>query len=460
MANSIAIYGGSFNPPGTRHRAIAEMLSNNFDEVIVVPWAPTHDRRIRYDVAPVYRATMADMTFRGMERVRVELFDLDSDDTLPSSDLSKELGLIGDVWHVVTAQMCQGGKKGESAVHKEWQRGDAMWKQLQFAVVKNVDEEVDPDDLPPKCKIYATDRDGGNDAIRERIFHHQPVDDWIIPEVLMYIRRHALYSGAPQTRTTRFTLDELRPMIYADPYNPKSQEIAKQFPHEDRDHPNLIVVIGGDGTMLRAIREHWRLRVPFYGINTGHLGFLLNSDMPTELLGQALVLEQLSLLHVDTVSPGGETKTSLGFNEAWVERATGQTAWIEVRVNGRQRLCKLVSDGALVATPGGSTSYARAMGATPLPLSTPALLLVGNNVLFPTDWKPVLLPLDTKLEFRTLDPHKRPLMGYVDGVSHDEVHSMSIRVSSVAAVELAFDPHHDPAEKLARIQFPMPEGGA
>jgi hypothetical protein len=49
---------------------------------------------------------------------------------------------------------------------------------------------------------------------------------------------------------------------------------------------------------------------------------------------------------------------------------------------------------------------------------------------------------------------KRPLNGFVDGVPQGKVSWMGVKTSNIAAVELAFDPRHDPAEKLARIQFP------
>ena len=104
-----------------------------------------------------------------------------------------------------------------------------------------------------------------------------------------------------------------------------------------------------------------------------------------------------------------EKKTALAFNDAWVERASGQTAWIQVKVNGQERLAQLVADGALVATAAGSTSYARAMGGPPLPLNTPALLLVGSNVLKPKMWQPVVLPPESSIELTNLEPARRPI---------------------------------------------------
>src|SRR5205823_8694325 len=96
----------------------------------------------------------------------------------------------------------------------------------------------------------------------------------------------------------------------------------------------------------------------------------------------------------------------LAFNDGWVERATGQTAWVRLQVNGEEVLPKVVADGVLVATAAGSTSYARAMGATPVPFPVPALLLVGSNVLSPDGWKPAVWGMDAEVEMTTLDPVK------------------------------------------------------
>ena len=174
-------------------------------------------------------------------------------------------------------------------------------------------------------------------------------------------------------------------------------------------------MIGGDGTMLRAIRQHWRDRLPFYGLNTGHLGFLLNDPDGLRFWEDDLRLYQLPLLWVETVAPDGERLGGLAFNDCWVERETGQTAWVEVVVNGQVRMPRVVADGMLVATAAGSTSYARAMGATPLPFNAPLLTLAGSNVLKPEFWHPAVLTGDSVVTVRNLDPVKRPLRGFLDG---------------------------------------------
>jgi NAD kinase len=217
----------------------------------------------------------------------------------------------------------------------------------------------------------------------------------------------------------------------------------------------VLLVLGGDGTMLHAIRAHWRRRVPFFGVNFGHLGFLLNGldDLHGALPEEALHRE-LPLLRVDTTAPDGTRASHLAFNDAWVERESGQTAWVEVRVNDQVRLARAVCDGILLSTAAGSTSYARAMGVAPLQVDTALLTLAGSNVMSPEGWRQAHLPLDARVEFRGLDPDKRPLRGFVDGAPCGPVAHMAHAVSRVAAVELAFSPGHDIAHKLTRIQFP------
>lgn len=462
MARNLAIFGGSFNPPGIHHREVAAQLAPHFDELRVVPCGPRPDKMITNDVEPVYRAAMCDMNFAGLAKVHVDLFDLEANTFTRTHDLQDRFHGGGTVWHVAGADLMAGGAQGQSVVQREWARGEELWAHSHWAIVKRPGYELAPGDLPPNSRVFESEHLGASTSIRQKVFQHEPYEHLVLPRIARFIERHGLYRGHAPNRRTSFIVESPRVMTYADERNPRAVEIAAALGAHDTTDPDVIVVVGGDGTMLRAIRQHWRRRVPFYGINTGHVGFLLNdhgpdplangppfSSKPTELLAQ-----HLPLLWVETLDRTGEHRAALAFNDAWVERATGQTAWIRVVVNGQERIAQLVADGALVATAAGSASYARAMGATPVPLGTPALLLVGSNVLSPDGWRPVVLPWDSELELTTLDPEKRPLRGYVDGVSHGEVSSMRVRTSRIAAVELAFDPQHDPAEKLARIQFP------
>ena len=455
MGETIAVFGGSFHPPGIHHRQIAALLARRFDQVQVVPCGPRPDKPVTNDVPPIYRAFMVDMTFRGLERVSVDLFDLESQVFTRTHLLDRKYAARGEVWHVIASDLVVGGGTGQAVIQRDWEQGEQIWRDCRFAVIIRRGVNLVPEDLPPHSEVFEPCLDTDDEEIRDRVFHHRPMQQLVTEEVGSYIERHGLYRGMRPLRTTSFGLEQIRPLLFVDSFNKKAVALAASLEPQDQQNPNLIVVIGGDGTMLRAIRSHWRRRVPFYGVNTGHMGFLLNSRPSGNPLLRDLVLQQLPLLWVTTRGPDGQERRSLAFNDAWVERATGQTAWLRVTVDDRERLPRLVADGALVSTAAGSTSYARAMGAPPMPLNTPALLLVGSNVLVPAFWKQAVLSLESTVQLTTLDPDKRPLHGYVDGVPQGDVRSMCARVSNTAAVELAFDPRHDAAEKLASIQFPL-----
>src|SRR5262249_25478481 len=225
----------------------------------------------------------------------------------------------------------------------------------------------------------------------------------------------------------------------------------------DYDAPNCVMVVGGDGTMLRAIRKHWRRRLPFFGLNTGHLGFLLNSLSGTGK-GQAtpneMTLHQLPMLYVEMEGADGVTRDALAFNDTWIERATSQALSMSVRVNDKVRIPRLIADGMLASTAAGSTAYARAMGASPLLIDTPGWLLVGSNVMSPPAWKSALLATDARAEFVVESAAKRPAQAFVNGQGYGEVDRMRIRMSRIATVELGFHTQRDMAEKIAAVQFP------
>lgn len=461
-ARRVAVYAGTFDPPAAHHRRIAELLAARADEVVVLPSGPRPDRP-EAESLPVHRAVMADLNFRGLDRVRVDLTDLERARFTPNKEFANRFagGRGADVTHVVpVGVICPAGRCRESRVQTEWGDGRRLWRDAHFTVLHERAEEVDRDHLPPNCDVVLVPPHTTTELIRVDLFDGKATDGLLHPPVEDYIRRHGLFRPTPPARECRVRLPA--PPKVRLVYDERSHEAAKvaaafaPVAVGPGGEPDVVVVIGGDGTMLRAIRQHWRDRVPFYGVNTGHLGFLLNTRTPGPFWERDLRLYQLPLLYVGMTGSAGNVQESLAFNDCWVERETGQTAWVEVSVNEKTRMPKVVADGLLVATAAGSTSYARAMGATPLPFNANLLTLAGSNVLKPEFWRPAVLTSDSTVTVTNLDPAKRPLQGFVDGVDFGRVEAMTARVSNIAAVELLFAPAHDPVAKLALLQFPQP----
>jgi len=463
MPRTLAIFGGSFNPPGLHHWQIAEAISAQFDEVVIVPCGPRPDKATVNDIEPDHRAAMVDMVFRGLEKVRVELFDLEAETFTRTHSLDERFSADdAEVWHIVGADLVRGGDSGQSFIHREWERGSEIWHRLNFVVVTRPGIELEQADLPPNHRLFELDVEGTSSEIREQAFRHESIDGMVTPEVAAYIKRYGLYRGNIPRRTASFQFDPPRPLVLADDRNPEAARVAA---HMERiavgeNDANLIVAIGGDGFMLHAVRQYWRRRLPFFGVNQGTHGFLLNDvdeSRLAETLCNQLMVRRSPLLYVkmdEDASRATGARDALAFNEVWIERDSGQTAWIELTVDREIRIKRMMADGALLATAAGSTAYARAMGGPPLPVDTEALVLVGSNVLEPAAWKHAVLPIGSVVEMTACYPDKRPVRAFVDGVPQGRIGWIQARISRIAAVELAFTTSYDLGCKLTGIQFP------
>ncbi len=457
MPKRIAIFGGSFNPPGLHHRALAERLAREFDEVRVIPCGPRPDKPVTGSIPPVYRAALSDLTFGEIPKVGVDLFDLEQATFTRNYKLQLIYESLGEIWHVVGADLVQGGSKGESLIQKTWKHGEKLWSEVSFAVMTRPGYELDPADLPPKSRVIEIEVDGSSTEIRERLGRGEEIDGLLMPRAQDYIERYGLYRAPIPGTTAVCSLEDAAYYIEYDKDNPKTQPLLDKIgTGAPTQEAGFITVLGGDGAMLQAIREHWRKRLPFFGINAGNLGFLMNG--PAQAFNHPfppddVILRQLPMLYLEFEHPDGRKTKTHGFNDAWLERSTSQTAWLKVWVNDVPRIPKLVCDGALVATAAGSTAYARSMGASPLPADTPAWLVVGSNVMVPAEWNSALLSIDNTVEIRNLSPEKRPVEAFVDGESQGEVVALKARISRTAAAELVFCSSHDMSEKIAAIQF-------
>lgn len=127
---------------------------------------------------------------------------------------------------------------------------------------------------------------------------------------------------------------------------------------------DLVLSIGGDGTMLRAVSLIGGLPVPVLGVNVGLLGYLAEVE-PSELESSLerffsgdFVTEQRLVLDVEVVHGDGRRRALRALNEASFEKTkSGQTVRLAVRIDDVP-FTTFQADGLLVATPTGSTAYA------------------------------------------------------------------------------------------------------
>ena len=451
---------------------MVEELVKIFDEIIIVPCGPRPDKETTNDILPIHRAVMADLAFGGIPKVAVDLSDLELAEFTRTWELQEKYQNLGEIWHVIGTDLTDGGNEGKSFIQREWVRGSEIWEKFNFAVFQrdSYDDMTgfgaygNPKDFPPHSEVIHFHGTGSSSNIREKIFKRQSTNDLMHPKVHLYISRYDLYRGVPPRKQTRLVglRDKVglylnsRPTLASAPLVEKMKTMLGA--HLTETDPEIIVTVGGDGTMLHAIRENWRKRLPFFGINAGRRGFLMN-ELDPEItlwikLSEELVVEQIPLLYVEYLGADEKWRSTLACNDAWVERSSGQTAWLQIDIDGKTRIPRMVSDGALVATAQGSTAYARAMGASPLLVGTRALILVGNNVMEPPIWKMANISLQSNITFINLGGDKRPIEGFADGESLGQIKAMKIRTSRIAAAELAFLPHRDMTEKLAELQFP------
>ena len=453
----VAIFASTFEPASLFHRtAAASLLQDGFDEVIVCPTGPRPGKGEPEHAATVHRAALTDLTFRDLPGARVDLTDLDEGRFCQPKELETRHRSSGETWHVVGADMVAGGRDGRAHIQVAWENGGMLWSSSRFLVLHSPTAAPESDDLPPVHKLIPLDGHVPSAEIRARVFGGQPVHELLTPPVASYVARHRLFSSFVPHRFAPLVADGPRLLIVFDERNPRAAEIAARYQHQVGNPPDLVLVVGGDGTMLHAIRRHWRLRVPFLGLNAGHLGFLMNERLPHDLNGLDLVSYALPMLRVDAEMADGRLATGrLAYGDVWLERDGGQAAWLRLDVDGQTRVPKVVGDGLLVSTAAGSSAYARAMGAVPVPLNSPVLTLAGSNVFHPRFWKPMALTDDSVVAITSLDRSgKRPVRGFIDGQPLGVIHAVTVRRSSVAGVELAFTREFDPTGKLLRSLFP------
>lgn len=229
----------------------------------------------------------------------------------------------------------------------------------------------------------------------------------------------------------------------------------------DLKEADEIMVLGGDGLMLSAINEYWRMGLPFCGLNFGHLGFLMND--PTEQNIEEIIHGQThsvfpKMLEAKLTHLGGKNETVYAFNDFYFERIGTQTANIKITVglskekSSRVIFDPLVCDGVIVCSQAGSTAYNASAGGVILPIETEAMVLTGICPALFHHWKTSSLPSDSRVILEPKSLHERFVRFVADGKEIPDVLCAMITYSQTK-VELKFAKNKSFREKFLQMQF-------
>lgn len=221
------------------------------------------------------------------------------------------------------------------------------------------------------------------------------------------------------------------------------------------DGLDLIVALGGDGTMLHLLHQFEKNPIPFYGINCGTVGFLMNAYNEDNLLN-TIKAAKSSILHplrMDAVTKDNKKHSHIAINEVSLLRQISQAAKINIRINENERLDQLTADGILVATPAGSTAYNLSLRGPIIPFGAKMLALTPISPFRPRNWHGAILPSESIIEFNIIDHHLRPVSATADYTEVRDVKKVTIREDSSLKFTLLFDRNHSLEERIIREQF-------
>lgn len=218
---------------------------------------------------------------------------------------------------------------------------------------------------------------------------------------------------------------------------------------------DVIVVLGGDGFMLRCLHEYMKLDIPFYGINCGTVGFLMNQ------YGDDGLTKRLELTKTEIINPlnmiakthDGLEHHALSVNEVSLLRSSRQAANLRISINGIVRLEELSCDGVLVATPAGSTAYNLSVHGPIIPLGAGILAITPISPFRPRRWNGALLSHKDIVTIEVLDHLKRPVNAVADFTEAKDIVQVEISEASDKVIKLLFDPGHSLEDRIISEQF-------
>ena len=213
---------------------------------------------------------------------------------------------------------------------------------------------------------------------------------------------------------------------------------------------NIIIVLGGDGFMLQALKKLYKLKKPFYGINSGNYGFLMNKFSNKDFLKNLKTSHSVKIhpLQMSVKTNGNQVKKSIAINEVSILRQSKQASSISITSNKKNIIENLISDGVLVSTPAGSTAYNLSAHGPILNLDSNKLAVTPISPFRPRRWRGTIVSDKSKIIIKNLDPNKRPISAVADNFEVRNVKTVTIQSNKKIIFDLLYDKNNSLYKKI------------
>ena len=225
--------------------------------------------------------------------------------------------------------------------------------------------------------------------------------------------------------------------------------LKKNINYHPKDS-NVIVVIGGDGFMLETLKKYYRYDKPFYGMNKGTFGFLMNKFKANNIKKSISKSKLITIpaLEMTSISTKNIKKSAIAINEISLLRQSRQAASLRIQINKKILIKKLICDGVLVSTPAGSTAYNLSVHGPILSLNSKKLAVTPISSFRPRRWKGKVVSDASLIKIKNLNVLKRPISVVADNIEVRNIKSVIIKIKNSIKFKLLYDKDNSLIKKI------------
>tara|TARA_A100000164_G_C21800585_1_gene720470 strand:+ start:246 stop:1022 length:777 start_codon:yes stop_codon:yes gene_type:complete len=218
-------------------------------------------------------------------------------------------------------------------------------------------------------------------------------------------------------------------------------KLLKKFKSFSPSSATHFIILGGDGFMLKNIKKYYKYKKPFYGINCGTYGFLMNNFSDNDLEKKISISKKtvINSLSINCFYGNGLKKKLIAINEISIFRQSKQTAFLNITVGKKQLIKSLIGDGVLVSTPAGSTAYNLSVHGPVLSLNSGKLAVTPISPFRPRRWKGRIVSNKSIVKIRNLNPKKRPIAAVADNIELRNIKKLTVKRNKKININLLFD---------------------